>query len=211
MMPIRLRLRRILTFALASLGLALPLHAATLGNFGENLEQAKKTEFFSWFHLEQTEAKPQDGKQVVSFKPSGRKFHHLVTVTMTTAAGERLQAVELVLLRSFIDSSPDGLFARDIAKSFLLAGLAAPRDQEAADLINEIQYRGVSGMTALRHESVKEPKLPEKPTPGYLTYSGQHPSYEHPVPGFLLRLENTTRKGVPVLVVSIRSQQGKAQ
>jgi hypothetical protein len=188
-------------------GEALSLSYPNFGNFGKNPEDAKKTEFFRWFHLEQTEAaSQQDGGRVISFKPSAPKFHHLVTVKVTTAAGEVLRGMELVVHRSFINDPQDGIFARDIAKSFLLAGLAAPRDRETTDLINEIQYRNVSSMPILRHESVKEPKLPEKPTPGYLTYSGQQPSFEHPVPGFLLRLENKKLGEVPVLVVSIKRQ-----
>ena len=195
---------------MASLGLTLPVNAAIFGNFGGTLEQARKTEFFTWFHLQQAEAQSEDGGQVVSFKPSGPNFQKLVTVKMVTTAGGRLKAMELVLLRSFVDSPADGIFARDIAKSFLLAGLAAPRDRETIDLIHEIQYRGASTMPVLRHKSVKEPRLPEKPTPGYLAYLGQQPSYEHQVSGLLVRLKNTTQAGVSVLVVSIGSQRGKA-
>ena len=210
-MPVIRRFCRLLTFVLASLGLALPLNAAVFGSFGGNLEQTKKTEFFSWFHLQQTDSKSQNGKQVVSFKPSGPKFHHLVTVNITTAAGEGLQAVELVLCRSFIDSPREGVFARDIAKSFLLTGLAAPRDPAITDLINEIQYQDTSGALVLRHKAVKTPKLPASPTPGYRTYLGRQPGYEHRVPGFLVRLENTAREGVSVLVVTIGSRPGQAQ
>jgi hypothetical protein len=194
----------IFTLIIVMLGEALSLSYPNFGNFGKNPEEAKKTEFFRWFHLEQTGIASQDGGRVISFKPSGPNFHQLVTVKVTTAAGEVLRGMELILNRSFIDDPREGLFARDIAKSFLLAGLAAPRDREITDLINEIQYRGASTRPVLRHESLKRPPLPEKPTPGYLAYLGQEPHYEHLIPGFLLRLENKKLGEVSVLVISIK-------
>ena len=43
------RLRLILSIILASLGLITPLDAAGFANMGENLEQAKQTDFFRFF------------------------------------------------------------------------------------------------------------------------------------------------------------------
>ena len=51
-----------------------------------------------------------------------------------------------------------------------------------------------------------EPKLPEKPTPGYLTYLGRQPDYEHHLRGYLLHLENREVEGGAALVFSIRSR-----
>jgi hypothetical protein len=201
MNPILKKLRCILAILLAPLGLATPLAAATFGNFGERLDQAKQTEFFHWFHLEQTDVTRTDGNALISFKPSGQKFHDLVTVKVTTDAGGRILAVEMALARAFIDAPQDGIFARDIAKSFLLTELPAPRDREITDLINEIEHQGASTMTILKRGG-NEPKLPEKPTPGYLTYLGNQPSYEHRLPGLLLRLEN----GKDALAFSLRGQ-----
>jgi hypothetical protein len=201
MNPTLKKFRRILAILLAPLGLAAPLAAANFGNFGEGLDQAKQTEFFQWFNLEQTDLTRTGGNAVVSFKPSGKKFHYLVTVKVTTEAGGRILSVEMALARSFIDDPQDGIFARDIAKSFLQTALPAPRDREMSDLINEIEHQGASTMTIIKRGG-HEPKLPEKPTPGYLTYLGNQPSYEHRLPGLLLRLEN--RKDA--LAFSLRGQ-----
>ena len=65
---------------------------------------------------------------MTAFKPSGEKFHPLVTVKVTTDGAGRILALEMALARSFIDSPRDGIYARDIAKSFLQAGLPASRD-----------------------------------------------------------------------------------
>jgi hypothetical protein len=40
---------------------------------GETLETALQTEFFKWFHLEETERKPEEPGEQVRFRPSGEK------------------------------------------------------------------------------------------------------------------------------------------
>jgi hypothetical protein len=161
------KLRLILSIILASLGLIAPLDAAGSANMGENLEQAKQTNFFRFFNLEQTQATRVGGDTVTAFKPSGAKFRPLVTVQVTTGGQGRIKAVEMVVGRSFLDYPQNGIFARDIAKSFPLVGLPSPQDRETADLINEIESQGTSTMTIIKRTG-DEPKLPEKPTPGYL-------------------------------------------
>ncbi len=200
------KLRGILSKVLVPLGLAAPLIAASFGNLGETLEQAKQTDFFHFFHLEQSQVSKSDGSTVTAFKPSGEKFRPLVTVKVTTDAAGRIQALEMALARSFIDDPREGVFARDIAKSFLLAGLPAPRDGETTDLINEIQFQGTSTMTIIQRRA-EIPKLPEKPTPGYLTYLGKQTSYEHRLPpDYLLHLVNETEGAAAVLVFSVQSK-----
>jgi len=196
------KLRRILSMVLLPLGLAAPLAAASFGNLGETLEQAKQTEFFRFFHLEQSQVSKSEGSTVTAFKPTGEKFRPLVTIKVTTDGASRILALEMALARSFIDDPRDGVFARDIAKSFLQAALPAPRDWETTDLINEIQFQATSTMTIIKHPA-NEPKLPEKPTPGYLTYLGKQPSYEHRLRDYLLRLVNETEGAAAVLVFSV--------
>src|SRR5579885_720421 len=73
------------------------------GQFGSTLEQARKTEFFSWFHLEETGREPRGGTQeVIRFQPSGPKFHDLAIVSFETNDAT-IDAVTLRLERSFID------------------------------------------------------------------------------------------------------------
>jgi hypothetical protein len=161
------RLRLMLSIMLASLGLIAPLDAAGSANMGENLEQAKQANFFRFFNLGQTQATRVGGDTVTAFKPSGAKFRPLITVQVTTGGQGRIKAVEMVVCRSFLDYPQNGIFARDIAKSFLLVGLPSPRDRETADLINEIESQGTSTMNIIKRAG-DEPRLPEKPTPGYL-------------------------------------------
>src|SRR5580658_3992168 len=95
----------------------------SFSGFGNTLDNAKKTDFFQFFHLEQTgESAVKDGKIIV-FQPSGEKFHDLVRVYMTVDSKALIQGVELELSRSSVDSPSDGIYARDIAKSFLQAAV----------------------------------------------------------------------------------------
>jgi len=197
------KLRQILSKVLLPLALAAPLVAASFGNLGETLEQAKQTDFFRFFHLEQSQVSKNEGSTVTAFKPSGEKFRPLVTIRVTTDGAGRILALEMAMVRSFIDDPRDGIFARDIAKSFLQAGLPAPRDSETTDLISEIEFQATSTMTIIKR-AANEPKPPEKPTPGYLTYLGKQPSYEHRLRDYLLRLVNETEGGAAVLVFSVR-------
>ncbi len=57
-------------------------------------------------------------------------------------------------------------------------------------------------MTIIK-QPANEPKLPEKPTPGYLTYLGKQPSYEHRLRDYLLRLVNEIEGAAAVLVFSV--------
>jgi len=121
------RMLRVASIMLGSLG-AKDLALAATGELGENVEQARKTEFFRWFHLEES---GRTGS-VVYFKPSAERFRSLVTVNLSLDSRERLIGAELVLSRLFIDSGRDGLFARDIAKSFLRVVPSAAERQQSA-------------------------------------------------------------------------------
>ena len=101
-------IKRIVSILLGMLGIKV-LAIAGVGSFGERLEQAKQTEFFRWFQLEET---GRTGK-VVHFKPSGEKFRSLVTLNLTIDSSGRLLGAELILSRSFIDSARDGTGTSD--------------------------------------------------------------------------------------------------
>src|SRR5260370_1361246 len=169
------RMLRVASMMLGSLG-AKDLSAAPLGDLGEKLEQARKTEFFRWFHLEETGR--QAGASVVQFKPSGEKFRSLVTVNLSVDSGQRLVGAELILSRSFVDSGRDGMFARDIAKSFLRVVTTAEDRKAIASLVAEIEQPPASLSTPLIVRNRPAPSLPVAPSPGYRTFLGEQKSYE---------------------------------
>src|SRR5579862_7574570 len=91
------------------------------GLLGMSLPDARKTDFFSWFHLEETGRKvDSNGRMAVSFKPDGEAFHKLLTVRTALDAQERIVQIDLYLSRAFINDRTERAFANDIAKSLLL-------------------------------------------------------------------------------------------
>jgi hypothetical protein len=195
---------RRLTLLLATLVLHSSASGATFGQLGEHLDKAKDTEFFRWFHLEQTYLNRAGAQTVVAFKPSGEKFRALVTLNATTDGQDRLQALELVLARVFVDDPGDGVFARDIVKSFLLAVVTGRGDQGLNDLISEIQYPLFHGPGVIGRTPPADVKLPEAPTLCYQVYLGRQTACTLDLADRRLRLENRRVGETPSLIVEIR-------
>lgn len=184
-------IKRILSILFGTLGLK--ILAAGVGNLGESLEQAKQTEIFRWFHLEETGRTAR----VVHFQPSGDKFHDLVTLNLSLDSRGRLVGAELVLLRSFVDSGRDGMFARDIAKSFVRVVTRAEERNTVADLLAEIEQPPANLSQTLIVGARTMPKPPAESTPGYQVFLGKLPSYQQGP----IRLMNRVVNDAPCLVI----------
>ena len=200
------RLVRVLMLAGAVFGVPAYLGATSFGGFGDKLDQARKTDFFTWFNLEQTGEERTAQATVTTFKPSGEKFRDLVTFKVTTGQNGGIAGLELILSRAFVDSPQEGIFARDIAKSLLNTAFADGADEDIKALAGQIEYLGTSTSPIIQHASRKPPKLPSQPTPGYRTYLGQQQSYEHAVGGKTLTLANAAVNGEKALVITIRTK-----
>jgi hypothetical protein len=166
---------------------------APAGGFGETLEQAKQTGFFKWFMLEQTsESTEGSGKQFV-FQPSGDRFHNFARVNVKVDGQGRIVGVELALQREFVDSASIGIYARDIAKSFLQTGVN-PQDQESvANLVREIDQLKGSSAPVIIHQDAVKPSPAGPPSDGYEVYLGRREGFQQALPhGQSLSLENKT-------------------
>jgi hypothetical protein len=147
------------------------------GSLGKTLDEAKKTDFFQFFNLAQTgETASKDGKKIL-FQPSGPKFHDLARVYMQLDKNNQISGAELELKRSFVDSGQDGIYARDIAKSFLTVA-ASPQDRDQLQkLISEIDQPTGTDRPVIAHpDSLKTPVGP--PSEGYLVYLGKRDSFQ---------------------------------
>jgi CHAT domain-containing protein len=91
------------------------------GQLGPNKSSALKSEFFTFFDLRQVDSAARDGETAITYKPQARQFRDLVTAVLTVDASQNIVGAQLALNRSFIEDPANGVFARDIAKSFLLA------------------------------------------------------------------------------------------
>ncbi len=172
------------------------------GGFGITLDSAKKTDFFTFFHLEQTGESPAKDGKTIMFQPSGEKFRSLVHVYMTVDSKAQIQGAELDLSRAFVDSASDGIFARDIAKSFLQTAID-PEDTDKVDnLIKEVgQPMGTDRPVIAHPDAVQKPA--GAPSKGYRVYLGQEDVFELQLThGRTLKMDNPASKP-PMLKISI--------
>ena len=181
-------------------GLAMAAKVTTVynfGHFGRSLEDAKKTEFFTFFNLVETGHDDHGGYQTMRFQPSGPKFHDLVTVTFETTAGN-ISAATLHVSRSFIDG-PDEAFARDIAASFLDAALYDEGFSLPGNLIAQIRndYRGKRTVIVNRDA---DRSVPQPLTPAYRVFLGESVQESLPLKHMDLTLMNTHSSGDQLLI-----------
>ncbi|MGA2147949.1 MAG: hypothetical protein ABSH49_23630 [Bryobacteraceae bacterium] len=158
------------------------------GLLGMPLPKALRTDFFTFFHLEETGRQTSGGTTVVHFKPSGAGFRERVTLEATVADGGKIASIRLDLARQFIAGS-QAVFANDIAKSLLADGPPAADRAALGPLVDEIQSnRNANGIVL---SAQKPPPPPAMESDGYLTYLGKRQSYSRELTVCSLRLENS--------------------
>jgi hypothetical protein len=155
------------------------------GSLGQTLQTAAQTEFFGWFNLEPTERRIEPPGAVVRYRPSGSSFRGLCSLDATISPADELVRLELSLDRSFVDG-PDGLFAQDLVKSFLLAALPDACKDSMPDFLAEICEPGGDGRS-----------------PGYLVFRGRKRSWRFQTGWSRLCLCNTTSADVATLIVRL--------
>jgi hypothetical protein len=189
---------RVLTLLLLPAALAAGEPQTLTSGFGETLEQAKQTGFFQWFMLEQTGVAAVNGGKEFLYQPSGERFHDLARVKVTTDGRGRIVAVELALQRGFVDSSSVGIYARDIAKSFLQSGVDPQDTETITKLVGEIdQLKGSSAPVIVHHDAVK-PSPAGAPSEGYQVYLGKRDAFQVALPhGQTLDMENRPAEKKP--------------
>jgi hypothetical protein len=192
------------------LAMAKPLVVAlgaipTFGTLGDSIESAKKTDFFRWFSLVRVgSARDALGREVIEFQPEGEKFRKFVSFKLTCDSAGQLLAAELTLDREFINSPENGIFAADIAKSFLLDAIPKRDLPKVKTLAAEIQigsYRSSGKPVILRADTT--PQLPKDASPGYHTYRDLRQQWQLPLKGMQLSLENKNVNGRRVLVMNL--------
>lgn len=170
----------------------------------ELLEEAKSSEFFRWFSfVEVGELKEASGNIIKSFRPAGEKFRRLVKLDVTLDKQNRINALQLFLARRFVDDNRDGIFARDIAKSFLRSALPEPDADAVTLLADEIEHR--HNFSVLTRAQVSDTQLSPHPTAGFLAFIGKQPLYEEAFSRSSLRIEQTKMDDEAAVVIIIRA------
>lgn len=189
---------RLLPLLLAAALVPLAPRAAG-AQLGARLEDAKKTDFFTFFHLEETARGPGH----VDFRPKGPMFRRHVQVRVVPGPDGTIRELHLALDRDFVDEPMSGIFARDLAKSFLrfaVPGADLPGVEALADEI-ELPKEMPGYETATTRP---RPPAPSTPSPGYGVYLGGTPSHTLRLEGSVVTLENLPLdRGAPVLLVSV--------
>lgn len=164
--------------ATASCILAFPAACAEGQVVPLNLKTEQGSEFFTWFHLAPVGTPTGVGSGAWhGFRPTGSAFQALVEVDVLSEADGKIDAAFLGLGRAFIDSPSNGVFARDISKSFLAWTVREPSPQ-VANLIANLADLSSAGTTILMHGPAPQPPPPDT-TGGYGVYLGrdQHASF----------------------------------
>jgi len=98
---------------------------------GQELNQARDTWFFQWFHLVRQATRREGEGGLIRFAPQGGTFRNQVALDLAIDAAGTIGSMTLGLGRKFVDDADDGPYARDIAQAFLRAALP-PSDAAAA-------------------------------------------------------------------------------
>ena len=175
---------------LASLCMTFALAPRAAASVGDTLDAAQQTDFFKFFGLVEDGPRAQaGGLTVVTFRPRAGKFRELVKLTVGVSKADVIREMELTLERSFVEDAANGIFARDIAKSFLRSAVPGADAPRINDLANEIEFpKEVKGYTIMRARP--DPKLPAQPTKGYQVFTGSLQLYEDSFAQSALRMEN---------------------
>lgn len=131
---------------------------------GQPLDDALKDDFFTFFHL--TEADriiTPTGFCKVTFKPPPRTpFRDLATITVLLGRQGKIQDMELVMNRGFIDHERNSVFARDLTKSFIGAAVPVEDRDQVTGLMNEIFFRQTFTLVPVKKIAADKDKRRDK-------------------------------------------------
>lgn len=197
-----MRVRSLVMALLAIFAAGSPASAVAAGGFiGQPLASVEMSGFFTWFNLAATGKQACGGGEVSGFRPTGAQFHALAAVQALTDAKGKVVGMALILDRGFIDDPANGVFARDIAKSFL-GDAPGAGFKAAGDLATEIEaHMGEGANVIMRADAAPAP--PGPPSPGYLAFLGQRPDFSAGGAGLGLAMVNQVVGGAPRLKVSV--------
>jgi len=112
------------------------MQGPTFGSFGDSVDDAVRTEFFSWFSLvEEGRATCADGSVSVRYKPEGNDYRPFTTCRISIRAEGPMDCMALEVHGAFVDSAEVWRYARDITGSFIRGGLV---NQSDTDQVQEI-------------------------------------------------------------------------
>ena len=128
---------------LLAFSIAAPPALASNSIYGLDIRQAFSKDLFSFFRFRLSGVSvTKDGFTQLQFRPpKASPFRSFVKIFVTLDESGKIRRMRMLLSRKFIDDKRQGMFARDVAKSFVQAAVP-PEDSDAArSLVNEIFFR----------------------------------------------------------------------
>lgn len=118
-------------------------NAYALSVYGKQLSKAYSDDFFQFFRFRVVGVSiTKDGFMEIIFKPPKRNPSRTsVKLKVVLTKEGAIKRMDLGLARSFINDSKQGMFARDVAKSFIQAGVHKDDYDKVRPLVNEIFFR----------------------------------------------------------------------
>jgi hypothetical protein len=168
------------------------------------LAEERKSEFFSWFNLEERAPPTPAGAGCMrhAFHPSGPAFQEFVRLDLEVTRGDLISIAQLALDRSFVEEPRTSAFARDIAKSFLIWALRHEPGDGARALIDNIARRDSVGAPVIAR--TVPPIPPPDRTGAYDVYLGQRDAAELVLVQHRVHLRNRAN-GRRWLIVEVRA------
>lgn len=199
-----MRLARTLTLLAATVLAALPAEA----QIGRKLEEVRGEDFWTHFGFQPVwPARVIEYTTFMEFRPGVERLAPLVRLVATLDGDGRIREMEMTLSRAFVDDPADGVFARDVAKSFLRAAMPADDLPDVETLANEIGLPRADppGTTTVRR--APPPALPARPTPPYRVFLGEDAEWSRTLEASTIRLRNGGGEGGPVLVLTVSARR----
>jgi hypothetical protein len=179
-------MRRPLGVLVASFAALLPATASA--QLGRTLEDVRDEDFWTHFQLQPTTpGEPVAASSEVRFRTTAARFAPRMLVTVALDGDKLIRSMEISLTREFVDDPQVGVFAADLAKSFLQAALPADDLPDMQTLVNEIWRRNA----------------PTQATEPYLVYLGRSPSFERTLEACTVRLRSADDQ----LVITVAARE----
>lgn len=203
---------------------------ATLSVNGLELKEAADQDFFRFFQFKlMGYSLTRDGYTMAVFRPGKEMPYRLSVNLFVTLDGQnRIKRMRINLDRRFIDDSQLGMFARDVAKSFVQAAVPEKDYDDARAVANEIFFRQpLTRVTTARAggkilsvfkigtgelapgdiiiigESSKLPVMPGERSEFYACYEGSRRTYQKDFGDTMLRFSNRESAGQKYLEITV--------
>jgi hypothetical protein len=196
----------------------------TFGSLGNSIDEAVRTEFFSWFNLlEESRDLQPGGTAVVHFKSPGDLFHRWTTCRISINDNQLMDRIALLVDSAFIDNTEVWQHARDITRSFILAALVnQPDADQVLEIIRDLLYRPQAGAKKVptnvqevdaalyrgervivrRGGSGDMPELPPIVSRGFAVYIGDRDSFIRDLSATQFRMQNSQVHGRRLLEIT---------